>query len=90
MLLWALAGVMLLPMRYRRDLSVTVVIRGQGEALWLERQIRGFLWLRESGVLWWDVLILDVGLTENARDRARRLERMYDQVRYLPSDDGKE
>lgn len=90
MLIWTLAGALLLPLGRRSDSEMTVVLRCSGEAVWMERQIRGLLWLRDSGLLWWDILVLDLDMNEEAVDRARRLELTHKQVRLMGLDDLKE
>ena len=52
MLIWTLAGVLLLPVSRNSDTAMTVMLRCRGNARWLERQLRGLVWLRDSGLLW--------------------------------------
>lgn len=73
MLLWTLAGVMLLPLRRRKQLKLTVLVRGSGEVPELERYIHGLAWLRDIGIVWWDILILEDGLGLESRDTVQRL-----------------
>lgn len=65
MLLWTLLGLCLLPLSRRKDLSLTVVVKSQAEPLMLERYIKGLLWLRDLGLIWWRIVLLtdtkDVG-----------------------------
>ena len=49
-LIWTLAGAILLPIRRRENLRLTVVFRGKAEQTQLEHWIRGLIWLRESGI----------------------------------------
>jgi hypothetical protein len=72
MLLWTLVGTVLLPLSRRKDLRLTVVIRGSEEAPELERYVRGLLWLRDLGLVWWDILILRDRLSGDALETARR------------------
>jgi hypothetical protein len=88
MLLWTLIGVLLLPLG--RELPLTVVVRCQGDAPWLEHCLRALVWLRDSGILWWQVVILDQGLTQEGRDRAARLARDQSQVILLDPEDVKD
>lgn len=62
MLFWTLFGVLLLPLRRRDDTMITVVLRGNSRSRHMERYLRGLLWLRNSGVLWWDILVAPDGL----------------------------
>lgn len=80
MLVWTVAGILLLPLGRNPDSTLTVVIRCIGEARWLERQLRGILWLRDSGILWWNVVILNMGMSQDALDRAVRLTENQGQV----------
>jgi hypothetical protein len=73
MLLWTLFGVLFLPLQKREKLRLTVVIRAQEDAPELERYVRGLKWLRDLGLVWWNILILEDPLSSEARDTARRL-----------------
>lgn len=86
MLIWTIAGILLLPLGRQRDSALTVVLRCSGEAAWLERQVRGLLWLRDTGILWWNLLILDVDMSEDARQRACHLARQDSQIHLVDSD----
>lgn len=90
MLVWTLAGVLLLPLSRNPDTALTVVLQGRGDARWLERQLRGLVWLRDSGLLWWDVLILDLGLEQDALCNAQRLAERLDNVVLMNLDEVKE
>ena len=65
-------------------------VQGQGDARWLERQLRGLVWLRDSGLLWWDILILDLGLEQDALLSAQRLAERLDNVVLMNLDEVKE
>lgn len=80
MLVWTLAGAVLLPLSRTKGLRLTVLVRGRGQVPQLERYIRGLLWLRDSGLVWWDVLLLDQGLSEDARQRAVKIAEKERQV----------
>jgi hypothetical protein len=73
MLLWTLFGVLLLPLQKREKLRLSVVIRSEEDAPALERYVRGLEWLRDLGLVWWDILILEDALSPEAQDTARRL-----------------
>jgi hypothetical protein len=73
MLLWTLFGALFLPLQKREKLRLTVVIRAQKDAPELERYVRGLKWLRDLGLVWWDILILEEPLNPGARDTARRI-----------------
>lgn len=90
MLIWTVVGVLLLPLGRRSDSSLTVVLQCRGDALWLERQLRGLLWLRDSGLLWWNILILNLDMSQEALDRASRLAENQSQVRLMDMDELKE
>lgn len=47
----------------------------------LENLLRGALWLRESGTLMADVLLVDCGLTEEAAALAERLARQCEDLK---------
>ena len=58
MLLWTLVGLCLLPLSRRKDLSLTVVMKSEAEPLMLEHYIKGLLWLRDLGLVWWRIVLL--------------------------------
>lgn len=66
MLIWVLGGVVLLPLTRRKDVSVTVTLKA-GEYLILSRYLRAVVWLRDSGLIWWDIVILADELREDDR-----------------------
>lgn len=73
MLVWTILGLLLLPLTRRKDLRITAILRGSGDAGHLEQYIKGLLWLRNMGLVWWDIAILSDDLTDEARDEALRL-----------------
>lgn len=70
MLLWTLAGVLVLPLRRKDGISLAVLVRGADSAPALERHVKALLWLRNSGLLWWHIAVLTDNLDEDARNRA--------------------
>lgn len=66
-LLWMLGCALLTPVRSGRDTRITLVVQARGDAPELENLLRGIRWLRESGTLMADVLLVDCGLTDDAR-----------------------
>lgn len=73
MLVWTLMGALLLPLGRRKDIRLTVLIRGKDQAPLLEQYLKGVLWLRNMGMIWWDILILDDHLDQEAVERAAEL-----------------
>lgn len=88
MLAWTLAGVLLLPLGNRLPMAVVVACRG--ESPWLEPYVRGLVWLRETGLIQWDILLLDSGLGPEARTVAQSLSRRYCQVQLISPAEFKE
>ena len=86
MLLWTLLGAVLLPLSRRKDMNLTVILRGQGDAPLMERWLRGILWLRDMGLVWWNIVILSDRLDDSALHRARALEEKYDHVCVISTD----
>lgn len=80
-LLWMLSGVLLTPVRSGRDTRITLVVQARGDAPELENLLRGIRWLRESGTLMADVLLVDCGLTEEAAALAERLARQCEDLK---------
>lgn len=73
MLLWTLLGVFFLPLSRREDICLTVLLRGTGEASLVEMYLKGVLWLRDMGLIWWDVLILADGFDQETMDAVELL-----------------
>lgn len=67
--------------RSGRDTRITLVVQARGDAPELENLLRGALWLRESGTLMADVLLVDCGLTEEAAALAERLARRREDLK---------
>ena len=80
-LLRMLGCALLTPVRSSRDARLTLVIRARGDAPELEQLLRGIRWLRESGTLMADVLLVDCGLTEEAAALAERLARQCEDLK---------
>lgn len=74
-LLWMLSGALLTPVRSGRDTRITLVVQAHGDAPELENLLRGALWLRDSGTVAADILLVDCGLTEEAAALVERLAR---------------
>lgn len=73
-LIWTLAGAVLLPIRRRGNLRLTVVFRGEASLTQLEHWLRSVLWLRESGMIWWNILVLTDDLKEDSLQYVRKME----------------
>lgn len=58
MLAWTVLGLLLMPLTRRRDIRITAVVHGQGKDTFLVPYIRGLLWLRNLGLLWWDIAVV--------------------------------
>lgn len=70
MLVWTLLGVVLLPLSRRKDIRLTVILRGQGDAPRMEQYLKGLKWLRDMGLVWWEIAILSDDLSPEAKSRA--------------------
>ena len=90
MLVWTLMGLLLLPLSRRKDLRLTVVLRGQGDVPRLEQYVKGLCWLRDMGFLWWELAILEDELSPEARARALRLTENETHSDVIPVDDLKD
>ena len=80
-LLWMLSGALLTPVRSSQDAWLTLVIRVCGDAPELEQLLRGIRWLRESGTLMADVLLVDCGLTDDAVALCERAARRCEDLK---------
>lgn len=80
-LLRMLGCVLLTPVCSGRDARLTLVIRARGDAPELEQLLRGIRWLRESGTLTAEVLLVDCGLTEDAAALCARAARRCEDLK---------
>lgn len=70
MLVWTVAGAVIMPLSRSKDLKLTVVLQGKGDVPRLKRYVKGLLWLREMGLVWWKMAILNDELSADACARA--------------------
>ena len=80
-LLRMLGCALLTPVRSSRDAQLTLIIRARGDAPELEQLLRGIWWLRESGTLMADVLLVDCGLTDDAVALCERAARRCEDLK---------
>lgn len=73
-LIWTLAGAALLPIRRRENLRLAVILRGKAGLTQMERWLRGLIWLRESGLIWWNIVILTDELEDETLEYVRNME----------------
>ena len=83
MLIWTAAGTLLLPLRRRDHLRLTALIQGEGQWPKLERWLRGILWLRESGFLWCEIVVVTEQLDEECKQSLQRFAETHPQVRMV-------
>ena len=89
MILWCLMGLLLSPVCGDH---LSIHYRASNEAADMEQCVRGFIWLRETGLLKVDLTIIDVGLNEDARYRASALEQKHlfiHIIKDFPKEDGR-
>ena len=87
MLIWTLIGIALLPMTRRQDTRLTVVLRAEGSGQRLEQYIKGLFWIRDMGLLWWDVAVLRDHLTEEGQNRAQQLTKKENHTAVIFADE---
>ena len=80
-LLRMLGCALLTPVRSSREAQLTLVIRACGDVPELEQLLRGIWWLRESGTLMADVLLVDCGLTDDAVALCERAARQCEDLK---------
>ena len=86
-LLRMLGCALLTPVRSSRDARLTLVIRARGDAPELEQLLRGIRWLRESGTLMADILLVDCGLTDDAAARCERAARQCEVLKLCTTEE---
>lgn len=80
-LLRMLGCALLTPVRSSREAQLTLVIQARGDAPELEQLLHGIRWLRESGTLMTDVLLVDCGLTDDAAALCERAARQCEDLK---------
>lgn len=86
-LLWRLEGALRTPVHPGAHTALTVVVTARGDAPELEHTLRGLLWLRESGALRAQLLVLDAGMTPQASELVRRMSLGNSGIRLCGSED---
>lgn len=90
MLLWILVGVALLPLSRRDDTKITVFLYSSGKNLFLPHYLRGLLWLRNTGLVWWDVVVIAEEQSELLLDYMEVIMAKHSHVEMIGSSDLKE
>ena len=85
MLIWTAAGTLLLPLRRREHLRLTALIQGKSDWARLERWLRGLLWIRESGFLWWNIVVVTEQLDADCKEALWRYVEKHPQVTAVES-----
>ena len=78
--LWCLLGAFVLPVETP---GLTAVYRARGNAQDMEQMVRGFAWLRGTGVMDMPLQILDCGMDEEALRRAEHLARQHPYIQII-------
>lgn len=86
-LLRMLGCTLLTPVRSSREAQLTLVIRARGDAPELEQLLRGIRWLRESGTLMADILLVDCGLTDDAVALCERAARQCEDLKVCKTEE---
>jgi len=87
LLLWALRGVLLTPVRLGKHESLTLLLRVEGRAPELERTADALLWLLADGVLPGELVIEDAGMDAETLAVARLLARDNERVTVWEKED---
>lgn len=81
---WLLLGRLLAPIGVKSPVVAVLPAFGDGE--WLEHDLRGLLWLRQSGMGCLRVVIADCGLSKQGRELALLLSRREADVDVCPAE----
>jgi hypothetical protein len=81
--LWCLIGAFLLPVAGQ---DFTVLLRAEGGAEKLEQTLRGFEWLRGTGLIDMTLQIVDCGLNAEGLETVRRLAERRPYIRLVPDE----
>ena len=66
-----------------QNTKIHIEVHAEGNAPELEHTVAGILWLIDNGTLPAEVTIVDGGMNDDARFRARALEKRHTRVHYL-------
>lgn len=80
---WLLFGRLLAPIGTKGPIWAVLPASGDGEGL--EHDLRGLLWLRQSGMACLRVVIADCGLTGEGRELAGLLSRREEDIAFCPA-----
>lgn len=72
MLVYTLLGLFLMPLTRRKNIKITALVQPVGAPRFLEQYIRGLMWLRDMGLLWWDIAVVSDGLDPEAAQQTLR------------------
>ena len=81
---WLLLGRLLAPIGTKGPIWAVLPASGDGQNL--EHDLRGLLWLRQSGMACLRVVIADCGLNDQGRKLAALLSRREEDVTVCPAD----
>ena len=76
---WHWFGGLVTPLQPR---DVCTLVRGLGDGGELEQAVRGILWMRDCGCGCGDIVILDLGLSEEGRRLAETLAAEGENIRF--------
>lgn len=75
LVLWALRGIMLTPVRIGKNAELELLIRVSGPCPELEDMLDALMWLRQNGTLSAAVRVIDRGMDCETEAMARLMER---------------
>ena len=79
---WYINGALRTPIG-GKNTQIHIAVRADGNVPELEHTVAGILWLIDNGTLPAEVVIIDSGMNDDARFRARALEKRDIRVHYL-------
>lgn len=82
LLLWLLRGAMLIPVRLRHGQELSLMLRVEGGAAALENTVNSLVWLVENGTLPAMIIIEDAGMSREAQQAAKLLEKQHACIRF--------
>lgn len=80
---WLLLGRLLAPIGTKGPIVAVLPAAGDGQTL--EHDLRGLLWLRQSGMACLRVVIADCGLSTEGRELAGMLSRQEEDIIFCPA-----
>ena len=86
-IIWSLFGSLQTPIQCGKGTGIATVIAVHGNAEGLEQTLKGLIWLRESGVMLGQIILVDAGLNHEGLILSRLILKKYTGVVVCKAED---